>query len=215
MLRAGVKSVYRTIPPAGFGQDSVLWSIRLEQSGLSVPKTAWIATTDRPLLRRYIEQLGGFPVVLKTFGGTRGVGVVQVGTWPQLFSLCDYLSSKETVFALREFIPSQSCERLVVLGDSVIDASTRPTASDDFRSDGTDAGCRPQEYAQEINKLAVDATAAANFHFGGVDVLVDDRDGRAYVLEVNCPLDFVASGRVSGIDVAGCLVNWFFADDSA
>lgn len=213
MLYRQTKSVYRDFPASGVNQNSCLWCIFLEHHVASVPRTIWSVTRDRGLLRKYVDQLGGFPIVIKTFGGTRGVGVIQVSGWPSLFSMCDLLVAKSIDFALREFIPSESCERLVVLGNSVIACSTRPNAVDDFRSDGTDPRGGPMVHSCEIQTLAIQATHAVNFNFAGVDVIVDKRDNKPYILEVNCPLDLVATSRITGVNVAERLIRWFFAEN--
>ncbi|HEX6503885.1 MAG TPA: hypothetical protein VF011_11585, partial [Terriglobales bacterium] len=49
-----------------------------------------MTTTDRDTLRRYVERMGGFPVVVKFPGFSRGVGVIRVDSLASLFSLADY-----------------------------------------------------------------------------------------------------------------------------
>ena len=212
LLRKGLRTAYRQIPNPVVGQDNHLWSILLEQNDVDSPSTVWIGSNHRELLRSYVDSLGGFPIVLKVFGGSCGVGVMKVTDWHSLFSVCDFLTDRAVQFCLRRYIPSATCDRHVVLGNEVIASMSRPIAADDFRSDG-DPSCQiPCVPTKEIADLAVKAAHTANFNFAGIDILTDRTNGKAYVLEVNCPMDWIAMQKSCQVKIAERFVRWLFED---
>ena len=82
-------------------RDSVNWSLIHEKEGLSAPKTIFNITTDRQLLKTYIDYLGGFPIIIKATGKTRGIGTIKIENWHNLFSTIDYLSTTSDSFIMR------------------------------------------------------------------------------------------------------------------
>src|SRR5947207_1181432 len=68
----GVATFYadRTGPCFGLLNPTLVY----ERAGLPIPRTLYCSTTHRATLRRFVERLGGFPVVMKMAGGERGVG---------------------------------------------------------------------------------------------------------------------------------------------
>jgi [lysine-biosynthesis-protein LysW]--L-2-aminoadipate ligase len=95
---------------------------------------------------------------------------------------------------------------MVVVGDAVIGAIERKGSG--WRANtarGAEAtACRPTADAVELALTAARATRAA---FAGVD-LVEDRDGRLYVLEVNHCVEFHGLESATDVDVAGAMVAY-------
>ena len=60
------------------------------RAGLPVPRTFWLTNGDRDLLRSYVDQLGGLPIVVKALGYSRGVGTIRADSLASLFSIVDY-----------------------------------------------------------------------------------------------------------------------------
>lgn len=178
----------------------------LERAGVPVPDAVPIATTQRRLLRAWVERVGGLPAVLKFPGGEGGVGVTRVDSLPALFSLVDLARSQGAVPDLMAYYPDAQCWRVVVVGARAVAAYPNPTAADDFRSH---APADPAEYERPappgVEALAVRATTALGLGLGGVDVLVC-AGGLARVLEVNCPCYF-GHAQAHGRDVAGALLD--------
>ena len=158
-------------------------------------------------LRRYVEFLGGLPVVVKVAGGAAGDGLFRPADWGTLVSLCEFLCGRGLPFSLREFVPSAGCERLIVLGDEAVSAATKPNREGDFRSGAAGVTCH-DDPAPEAAAAAVAAAHAANLNFAGVDVLMDERDGSPKVLEVNTPFDIGTAAPIHGQHVFDRFVAW-------
>nr|WP_162988857.1 hypothetical protein [Pedobacter schmidteae] len=210
MLNLKVRTFYREFPGVGLTENSNHWSILHKMYNISMPKTVFNGTNDKALLKKYVDFLAGFPLVLKTYGGTGGVGVIKVDNYATLFSVCDYFTENRIEFALKEFIPAETCERLTVVGDQVVAGICRPIVADDFRSNAFDTKTFSKRYGPEVTGLAIKAVQCSNFNLGGVDIVVDKRTGVPHVLEVNFPLNFVHSEIVTGVSISNDMVTYLF-----
>lgn len=162
-----------------------------ERAGLPAPKTIYALTADRSLLKRYVEYLGGFPLILKVEGGTRGIGVIKVDSWPGLISLADHLVTSGQRFILRQFIDAPYGVRAMVLGERVVGALKFLLPAGDFRNAAllTDIRYEPIQLSPADEALCIEATRLANVEMSGVDLLYD-RAGKSYLLEINFPTGF-------------------------
>ncbi|MDI1434555.1 2OG-Fe(II) oxygenase [Polyangium sorediatum] len=180
----------------------------LERRGISVPRWIWGNTTNRGILRRYVDDLGGLPIVMKFAGGSGGVGVLRIDSLAGLFSTMDHARASGRMPVLSAYIPDATHHRCIVVGDRVVGFWRNRTDEDDFRTHATDD---PADYqappAPEILASAVAATAALDVELGGVDVL-EHPSGRHYVLEVNFPCYFARARLVGGHDVGGAMIDW-------
>ena len=179
----------------------------LEKQHISTPRTIFCATNDHEDLLSYVKKVGGFPVVLKALGGTRGMGVIKIDSVTSLFSIVDYLISQNKFVVMREFIPVKTSARLIVLGDQVAASMEYVAGNHDFRTNqAKDPRVVPKKFAKNIEELAIKATHAMGWEFGGVDVLINGK--KAYVTEVNYPCNFVRAHKVLKKDVALEMVKY-------
>lgn len=162
---------------------------------------------DAAALLRQVDELGGFPVVLKVPGGEGGRGVMRADSPPALLSLLDYLPP-ETL--LLEYFPHVLAFRIIVVADEVAVSEAWCPPAWDFR---TNAGGLPLGVVtppREARDMALQACAATGVHFAGVDILQNDA-GALRLAEVNCPCSFSALQAASGVDVAGRLIDLLLA----
>ncbi len=180
----------------------------LTKANIPTPKTLNIYSCDRSTLIEQVNQLGGFPVILKVFGGSHGIGIIKSDSTSSLFSITDYLLSKRELVIMQEFIKTNSSARLVVLGNQVISSYSYQVPAHDFRSN---TGPNPQtnavNYSPDIQKIAVGAVKAQLVEFGGVDILIDDNN-QPYVSEVNFPCNIIRAEEATDIDVAGYILDF-------
>lgn len=178
---------------------------------IPMPKTIWSLTRNVELLRKYVEQLGGFPVVVKVLGSSKGRGVIKVDSWQGLVSVVDYLLQSGQTAILREFVhidlPAYSY-RAVVLGEEVF-VTYRLVQPDenDFRSN---AGRHPKHWevaalSEEEESLMVRAVRALGVEFGAVD-FVRHVDRGVLIFEVNLPFYFVSAATKLHYDLPAAMV---------
>jgi RimK-like ATP-grasp domain/2OG-Fe(II) oxygenase superfamily len=196
---AGEDGIYRSVGP-----DLVMFT----RAGIPVPKWFWGATTERARLRRYVDALGGLPIVMKFANTSGGVGVIRIDTLAGLFSTMDHVRSSGRMPVLMEYIAQATHWRCVVVGDRVVGYYRNHTDPDDFRTHASDD---PADYRQaprpEILASAIKSAAAIDVEFGGVDIL-EDPQGRHYVVECNFPCYFARAQMVGGHDVSGAMIDW-------
>jgi len=212
LIHNGAATVHRAQSQVAVTQDNELWSIKLESESIPSPATIWAGTSDRKLLDKYVNLVGGFPVVIKVAGGSRGMGVMLASDYKSLYGLCDFLTDSKVQFAIREFVPSVTVDRVCVIGDLAICAASRPIREMDFRSDSDPKKIfEMRPIPNDISALAISACHAAGYNFGGVDIVRSSTDSKPRVLEVNCPHDFLPLERLCALDIAGMLVDWLAA----
>ena len=196
---AGSDGIYRSVGP-----DLVMF----ERAGISVAKWFWGATTDRRRLRKYVDALGGLPIVMKFANTSGGVGVIRIDTLAGLFSTMDHARASGRMPVLMAYVADATHWRCIVVGDRVVGFYRNRTEPDDFRTHASDD---LEDYRvspkPEILASAVRSAAAIDVELGGVDILEDPR-GRHYVLECNFPCYFARAQLVGGHDVGGAMIDW-------
>jgi len=175
--------------------------------GIPMPRTVFCATRDRTILMKYVKTLGGFPVVIKVPGGSRGMGVIRADTFPSLFGIVDFLLSQAPFVKMREYISVKTSARFIVLGDRVIAMLEYKAMNHDFRTnEAKSPHVIARKFPESIQKIAVMATRARGLEFGGVDILI--KGGKAYVTEVNFPCNFARAHKVLGKNIALEMVKY-------
>ena len=178
-----------------------------------------------------------FPVVIKANIGGSGAGIVRFDTPEDLAraSLEDRLDlGLDQTALVQEYIPARGghITRVEVLDGRFLYAINVHTAGDTFNlcpadicqtSDGVtlergacaqdtpknglrvEAFTPPAEVIADVERI----TAAAGIEIGGVEYIVDDRDGQRYYYDINALSNFVADApRVLGFDPFVQLADW-------
>jgi glutathione synthase/RimK-type ligase-like ATP-grasp enzyme len=191
LLNPRVTTPYLVNPELNLITSTVQWSILHDKAGLAAPRTIYSLTNDRSVLKRYVDYLGGFPIVIKKIGGSRGIGTMKVEGWHGLLSLADYLVTTGDAFVMREFISGDYGVRAIVLNGKILKASKFFYQENDFRNAAVLSACRYESFNLDLrsSELCTRALQVANLEFAGVDLIVDDKDV-PYLLEVNYPTGF-------------------------
>jgi len=182
-----------------------------------------------------------FPVVVKANIGGSGAGIVRFDSKADLQRAVDEgrveLGLDQTAL-VQEFIPARGghITRVEVLGGRYLYAINVYSTGESFNlcpadicqsTDGTKlarAACpadapknnlRVEGYAPPAEVIAdvERIMAAANIEIGGVEYIVDDRDGQRYYYDINALSNFVADApRVIGFDPFARLVDFLEAE---
>lgn len=176
-------------------------------AGVPVPRWVHVTSGDRRLLRHYVERMGGFPVILKFSGFSRGMGVTRIDSLPSLFSVVDYVLATGSCPVLCAYVHPATHWRAIVVGERVISHYRNVPDKDDFRTSGSDAEEDYRAVAPvALKEIAVTAVRALGHEFGGVDIL-EHTSGRLYVLESNQPCYFASPQLLVGTDISGAMVE--------
>lgn len=202
----GVATFYAD--PDGVHHTCVNAPWAFQHAGLPIPRTLPAFTSDPTALAGYARRLGGFPLVFKFPGRSRGRGVGRVDSLASLVSLVERAGAGGGSPWLMAYVPEAVHWRLVVVGDRVVASYRNATLQNDFRSAATRD---PADYAaappEGMTALAVRATQVLRLELGGVDVLEHPPTGRLYLLECNFPCYFAQAQDVAGVDVSGAMVD--------
>jgi hypothetical protein len=193
-----------------------------------------------PLQAAHASQGLRFPVVVKPNIGGSGAGIVRFNTPEDLAAAASAGSFDlgfDHVGLVQEYIPARGgyITRVETLGGKFLYAIRVYLSGDTFDLcpadicqttrgealstgcvvEATKAGLKVESYTPPSNVIrAVETTArAAGIDVGGIEYLVDDRDGQLYYYDVNALSNFVAdASRVVGFDPFARLVDFVIGE---
>jgi glutathione synthase/RimK-type ligase-like ATP-grasp enzyme len=181
------------------------------KAGVPVIPTYPFLPIDRDELAYSVEFVGGFPLIIKVMGKSKGVGVIKIDSVEGYKSVIDYLVSIDASVLIRKFIPHTHYGRLIVIGDKVVASNRTKVPDNEFRSntsENTDDNRFSFVFDENIQKIAVEAVSSNGLDFGGVDIIFDSETNLPYVAEVNFPCQFEYAQKITGIDVALLMVDF-------
>lgn len=180
-----------------------------EKANLPIIPTIYCLTNNKKILKKEVDHLGGFPIIIKAQGGQNGNGVMKIESIDSLKSILDYLLLKNESYVLRKFIKHKEQIRLIVVGDKVVAYHTN-LATKDFRTNASIENRQRivKDYSQEIYDIGVKAVNSCGFEFGAVDILIEEDSQKPYIAEVNMPAFFPRTQELTNIDISGQMLDY-------
>lgn len=186
----------------------------LTANHINVPDSIFINSPD--LFWAAIEELGGFPVVVKKPSGRQGRDVALIRK-PEQGRDCLALLDPGEGLLLQRFIAPEGRKdlRVLVIDGKVSAAMELAPAPGDFRSNYHVSGSgRPVDLPMAIEQTAVASARALGLVIAGVDLIIDSA-GTAWVIEVNYAPGFkgmeAATGRDIAAEIIACALSFFSA----
>ena len=194
----------------------------LMDAGIPVPKMAIVDSEES--IDPAVKAIGGqFPVVLKLLSGSQGIGVSIVDSLASLKSVLQTLwkvdPNIETL--IQEKIDSEYDLRIHVLTkrfnsptpedtDAVLlGYMRRNRVKKDFRTNYSLGGTvEKTKLTPEQEKIAIESAKAIGCNWCGVDLIVDKKTGKNYVLEVNASPGTSGLKKATGIDVVSDIIDF-------
>lgn len=179
----------------------------LAQARLPIPRTAVVARPEA--LFAAVEAVGGLPAVVKLIHGTQGRGVVLAHHLATVSALLQRVEELNRQAIVQEFIAESGGRdlRLIIIGNRCIAAMERRAPDGEFRANlhrgGTAVPITPDAHTIRL------ATAAARVHglaVAGVDLIESGRG--PLILEINSSPGLEGIEHVTGVDVAGAIVEY-------
>ncbi|MBW8813077.1 MAG: hypothetical protein JF588_06590 [Caulobacterales bacterium] len=205
LVHPGVATFYTR--PLGPFFNAVNHPLHFQQLGLPTPRTLPLLDAARDRLDAAAERLGGYPLIVKVLGWSRGVGTLRVDSPAALYSLADLLLAEGKSPFLSAYVHPAVHWRVTVVGGRAVAAYRNVADPGDFR---TSASAEASDYTDQpdpqMARLAVAAARAQEVELGGVDIL-EHESGRLYLLESNFPCYFAQAQETAGIDVAGAMLD--------
>ena len=179
----------------------------LAQHGLPIPPSLTVGSAA--FLEDAVAEVGEYPFILKPFHGTHGTGVMLLDTPTSLTSAVDALCDLHQDYVIQSFIAEAGGVdiRVLVVGGEVVAAMKRRAPPGEFRANihkgaSGETITLPDEYI----RLAIEAAAALELKIAGVDLLQTNEG--PVVLEVNPSPGFEELESVTGIDIAGAIIEF-------
>ena len=177
------------------------WTSQLVSvAGLRSPKT--ILFKEPQDIDFMVEQVGPFPIVLKTPRGSQGSGVALMENKQQLTSTLELLHSKSVETLLQQYIEGGGTDyRVIVLNGKVL-CTMKRTSADGFKANLSKKGKgQLVKLSKDHEEFCIKAAKAIDLDFAGVDVMISDKDGKIYLIEIN------SNPGTKSIEI--CEHNWF------
>jgi [lysine-biosynthesis-protein LysW]--L-2-aminoadipate ligase len=184
-------------------------TMALEAAGVPTPRTALGLTPQATL--DALDSIG-YPALIKPLVGSWGRLVAQLPDRVSAQGVLEYVAAlpgpQSHLGYVQELIDKPDRDiRVIVVGGEVLGGVYRTGAA--LRTNVALGGqTQPCEVTSEITKFSIDAAAAVGADIAGVD-LIEDRDGRLLVLEVNHRVEFTGfqSALAAKVDVADHIVD--------
>lgn len=203
-------------------ENKYITSQILEEYGLPVPKYSLVP--DVSFLDTAVEIIGNkFPVIIKLLSGTQGIGVSVVDSYASLKSVYQTIKklNPDSEILIQEKIDSDFDVRVQVLvkkfnplkekeGNRVVlGAMKREVVEKDFRTNYSLGGkVDTFEITPELEKLAFEATTAVGCHWSGVDIMIDKKTNKPYILEVNSSPGTEGISKVLGEPIVSKIIDY-------
>lgn len=192
--------VVNRIRPMEICENKYITSEFLEKRGIPVPKYALVSTEEQ--LEEAVKKIGGqFPIVMKLLTGSKGIGVSIIDSFNSLKSVYQTIKKLDETgeVLIQEKIESKYDLRVhVIIKDTsiknmdhpdnfkIIAAMRRNAVKKDFRTNYSLGGTVEKvKLTEEIKKIAFESASAVGCNWCGVDIMIDSKTKKPYVLEVN------------------------------
>lgn len=179
----------------------------LAMSEVPFPKSV-LFTAEKPDTNSFEKLPFGFPMVFKRQYSSQGLGVELITGPAMLTDRSNKCFVQHEAFLVQEFIAEANSSdfRLMVMDGKVIAAMRRTARAGEFRANmHLGATASAISASEELEALAVKAASAVGLRMAGVDIIEAKRG--PLLLEINACPGFEALEAVSGINVAGKLLD--------
>jgi len=210
MASALKDKTYMPIDPTAFTvvHDKLLTQLKLQQSGLPMPKTYLAANPEAA--KKILEHEISYPVIMKFPQGTHGKGVMFAESYPAASSILDALTALNQPFLIQEYIETEGSDiRVFVIGDKVA-ASMKRTAKEGEKRANIHSGGKgePAMIDAYTKKIALQAAKTIGAEICGVDVLESIKGPK--IIEINISPGLQGITQYTGIDVADEIAKFLF-----
>lgn len=203
----GIPAV-NTLQIARTCENKFVTSLALVKSNVPTPKFALVFSEDQA--KDAIQNLGGYPVVLKPVSGSWGRLIAKINDANSLEAIIEQKNvlggPHHHAFYIQQYIEKPDRDiRIHVIGGKVIAAIYRESAHW-ITNTARGATAIPCPIDKNLAKIAKNAAAAIGDGVFGIDIF---ETKRGYLVnEINHTMEFKNVQRVTGIDIAGKIIEY-------
>lgn len=150
-----------------------------------------------------------FPIIIKPYRGYHGEGIIKVNSETDLirFARLFFKKNKENLF-FQEYIDIKHEYRVLVVGSKSLGVvekiSKEGMIAKNYALGAEFVQVRKPRVAKLVEKLCRELKR----NFSGVDI-IEDKNGKLYVLECNRSPQFIGFMKATGINIAEKIINHF------
>jgi len=191
-------------------KNKILMLQTLHKNNIPMPKTYIVRSAE--YFEEMVQDIGSYPVILKTINGSNGVGVSIVESQRGLRSILDLLTEHpdSLPITIQEYVRESKGKdvRVFVVGTKIVGAMERiANKRGEFRSNFSLGGrVRITELSKKEQELAIKATEVFGLDFAGVDIL-RTRSGPK-IIEINSNPGLSGITQATGRDIAGEIIEY-------
>lgn len=193
-------------------RNKILTGIKLSRHGLPQPDAMYHYGPD---INYKIFSKLHMPLVCKPKTGTQGRGAYLFSS-PAEFTRIREAKFKSSGFYLQCFVRNNGWDiRVVVVGGRVLGAIKKTAAPGEWRTHLLYGG-KAEAFSvdRELEQLSLCAAQALGLCFAGIDVIVDKKDGKYKILEVNAVPGLNIFLQVTGICIADAIIEHFLTAEN-
>lgn len=180
----------------------------LQHHDLPLPKTVVVRTNE--FLEKAVEEIGSFPVIIKTSHGSLGQGVFIAESKRALKPITEHLLKLEDQpVTIQQYIGEAKGKdiRIFVLGNKVIAAMERVAQKGEFRSNFSIGGKVSLVTLSEKEKeISIKASQAFGLDYSGVDIMRTNEGPK--ILEINANPGLEGISLSTNVDVAEHIIKY-------
>lgn len=205
--------VFSTASASGLltAQNKMKTQMRLSQGKIRVPKMTF---AHRPKDFKFLVDLvGGVPCVAKLQTGSQGAGVFLIESELAASATLTAFSKVGINIILQELIETEKpkCDiRAYVVGGEIVAQYKRYALDKDFRSNYSLSHMGEKTtLTDEEKEMILSAAKCVNLSVCGVDLIrKNDKQQTPYILEINGNASLRGIETVTGVDVAGSIIEY-------
>lgn len=180
--------------------------------GLGLPLPRSVATRSMKMAIAAAESIG-FPCIVKTTNSRKGRGVGLVNNVDEVKDFVTKFLTREGIsVVVREFIPNDGDIRVFIMGGKAIGALARRPKEGDFRANISQGGSGEVfdlEARPDVREIAEKMAAACGLAIAGVDIMLNNKTGAPYILEVNESPQIEGFEKYTGVNAAKAMIEYF------
>ncbi|HMS91327.1 MAG TPA: RimK family alpha-L-glutamate ligase [Candidatus Absconditabacterales bacterium] len=190
----------------GKGGSKINTYLSLSKAGVPFPETMFFPSIQNKKFS-FVSTRVGIPFITKIINGQQGKGVYLIHNESEFDDLKAHTTHEKFLF--QRFIENDGDIRVFILGDTILGSIKRKGQEGEFRNNVALGGSAQHvDISQEIGDMALKATKALGLQIAGVDVIVDKKSGKPYILEVNRSPEFEGFMEATGINVAHHIISF-------
>ena len=142
----------------------------------------------------------------------QGKGVFKIDSPQALVSFWKKFKGEKEALLVREYIPNDGDIRVFTVGYQAIGAMKRVPKKGDFRSNISQGGQGSPfnlKKNPEVKKIAEQLSRLTRTEIAGVDIMIHQKTGKPYVLEINPGPQFTGLEKYTQTNAAFKIIEYF------